>query len=187
MGEKVKTYKENFKKLDLSEEFYDSRLQIKELYENSLKLHEYIEKKYMSAENLFTVNNILSGIEISKDGIITGWSEISWSKDVINNINNIIEKLVFIKRELKNQSCFSEKENVLIKLSNKIIDLFCNNQETFKELNEKLKLCAICDINNLDGLIFDLSKMSKESAKDSLDIFEKYNYNISKLKSMIIL
>ncbi|WP_315080852.1 hypothetical protein [uncultured Clostridium sp.] len=181
MGEKVKKYKQNFEKVDLSKEFFDARLQVKELYENSLKLHEYIEKKYVSSENMFTVNNILSGIEISKDGIITGWSEISWSKDVINNINNIVKKLVSIKIELKNQSCFNEKENVLIRFSNKIIEEFCNNQKTFKELNEKLKLCTMCDINNLDGLIFDLSKMSKEAAKDGLDIFEKYNYNINKL------
>ncbi|NFE74892.1 hypothetical protein FDA09_09820 [Clostridium botulinum] len=181
MGEKVKIYKENFRKVNLSEEFYDARLRIKELYENSLKLHEYIEKKYMSSENMFTVKNILSGIEISKDGFITGWSEINWSKDVINNINNIVEKLVVIKSELKNQSCFSKKENVLMEFSNKIIEDFCNNQKNFKELNEKLKLCAVCDINNLDGLIFDLSKMSKKAAKDSLDIFAKYTYNINNL------
>ncbi|AOR23580.1 hypothetical protein [Clostridium taeniosporum] len=182
MGEKMKTYKNNFKKIDLSGEFYDASLKVKELYENSLKLHEYIEEEQISSENMFTLNNILSGIEISKEGIITGWSEISWSKDIFNNINNIIEYILLIKNDLSKESCFSSKENVLIKFCNDIISEFCNNQNIFRELNEKLELCSKCYINDLDGLIFQLCKMSKEAAKESLDIFKKYNYNVNKLK-----
>ncbi|WP_252231112.1 hypothetical protein [Clostridium sp. ZBS15] len=186
MGEKMKTYKENFKKVDLSEEFYDARLQVKELYENSLKLHEYIEEEYISSENMFTVNNISSGIEISEYGI-TGWSEISWSKDIMNEINSIIKKLLSIKMKLKSETCFNQKENVLIRFSNNIIDEFCNNQKAFKALNEKLKLCFECDISNLDGLIFDLNKMSKVVSKESLEIFEKYNYIVDKLKLLCLI
>lgn len=186
MGEKVNVYKNNFIKIDLSKDFNDSRLIIKELYENSLKLHEYIEEKYNNLESIFTVNNIVNRINIDEDGVITGWSEISWSIDIINNINTIIENILFIKTKVNLQSDFTLKENVLLELSNDVLIEFCNKQNMFKLLNNILNLCSKCDINKLDGLIFDLSKISQEKANKSLQVLKKYNYNLNELKLNLV-
>ena len=182
MGKKMEIYKKKFRKLDLSKEFYESRLIVKELYENSLKLHESIEEEYNSSECVFNINNIIKGIEVNEEGIITGWSEINWSIDVISNLNNIIKKILSIKIKLNNESNFTLQENVLMQISNDILIDFCNNQNIFNLLNANLKLCSQCDISKLDGLIFNLSKMSKEKAKESFNIYKKYNDNVNELK-----
>lgn len=182
MIKNLKSYTNSFMKKDLTKEFYESRLIVKSLYKASLNLHYYIEEKYKLLENEFTLNNVIKGIEVDKTGVIMGWSEISWSVDIMNHINNIVLDIIHIKLKLKEEYNITLKENVLIKFSNSILMDFINNQRIFNVLNEKLKVCCYCHINNLQGIIYDLCKMSQNRAFDSLKILQNYNNNIHELK-----